>query len=317
MFPLSFSAKETVEIVEDLHNLEKITWEELNQKLRNNEQPSTSRPSPSSLVSSARSSPASSRSPSCDRDEDDKRNDDSSRQSHRRRSRSRSMSSRRSHRSHSSGNRSNKDRSRSRDRSVDSPLHRADTVDTTLSSTLVVETGSDLQSPSIDLEADTPRSDHHKSRDNAHYSKSTSSKTGGSARGRRKIDFDVTNMTYDQYCAEHYVRAIDAYRRERYERELAMHRPPHQPPQQPTGHPMPPRGPVPPPPSHPPSLGGPVGGAASHPSHMHHMHHPHAPPPGYSMLGYGNVPPPMMPPRGAPGMMYSSYPPQPPAPTMR
>lgn len=38
---------------------------------------------------------------------------------------------------------------------------------------------------------------------------------------QKRVDFDITNMTYEQYCAEHYARAIDAYRRSRFEQEMA------------------------------------------------------------------------------------------------
>lgn len=39
---------------------------------------------------------------------------------------------------------------------------------------------------------------------------------------QKRIDFDITNVTYEQYCAEHYARAIDKYRRGRFEQEMAM-----------------------------------------------------------------------------------------------
>lgn len=39
---------------------------------------------------------------------------------------------------------------------------------------------------------------------------------------RRRIYFDVTNMTYDEYCARHYMEAIEDYRKTRYEREMGV-----------------------------------------------------------------------------------------------
>lgn len=39
---------------------------------------------------------------------------------------------------------------------------------------------------------------------------------------QKVIDFDVTGMTYEEYCAEHYGRAIDTYRKRRMEEEMAM-----------------------------------------------------------------------------------------------
>lgn len=40
---------------------------------------------------------------------------------------------------------------------------------------------------------------------------------------QRRIPYDVTNMTYEDYCARHYAEAIDSYRRRRYEEELRMY----------------------------------------------------------------------------------------------
>lgn len=40
---------------------------------------------------------------------------------------------------------------------------------------------------------------------------------------QRRIPYDVTNMTYEEYCARHYAEAIDNYRRRRYEEEMRMY----------------------------------------------------------------------------------------------
>jgi hypothetical protein len=277
IFLLSLSSDAAHELNQTIQRLKVLEWNDLLTKIRDGDKDSLAHDS----------SPSRSRSPSISRssspilNENDDRDDESNEHHNRRRSpsRSRSQHSHNSSRSYQSSERRN-DRSRSRDRSQES-VRRSETVDSTVSTSQaeVNESEEPVQSKS----------------NSAHNSKSDHSRNRGSR--NKRIDFDVTNMTYEQYCAEHYGRAIDSYRKERFEKEMAMYHQHHH-------MIMAPRGPAPPPPGH--GIGYPP----------HHVPLAHAPPSGYPVHPphgmYGGAP------RGAPvPMMYNPYPHQPPAPPMR